>query len=240
MLSKSLVSLCLSAFAGASLLSSVAVAAPAPAASATSSGHGHGHSHDHGHGNSSQITCTPTYLGAGDGGFTLILGDSGATGTEPDGRGPYSNVGRLSPSSNEATTLVTDEDTKDYYRFYACSSNSLGVKAKEGSINYGLLVLENGNKDNGMQCIQTRGSPPEEDHSEADLVVGACSLDDTYDKQDRQFFSVDDGTLIWKFRGNPQFPNFLDGGNASKGSKVQVRQGVTQNKYNGFQFADSD
>lgn len=239
MLSKSLVSLCLSAFAGASLLSSVAVAAPAPAASATSSGHGHGHSHDHGHGNSSQITCTPTYLGAGDGGFTLILGDSGATGTEPGGRGPYSNVGRLSTSSNEATSLVTDEDTKDYYRFYECSSNALGVKAQEGYIYYGLLVLENGNKDNGMQCIQTRGSPPEEDHSEADLVVGACSLDDKYDKQDKQFF-IRGENGVWRFRGNPQFPNFLDAGDASKGSKVQVRQGVTQNKYNGFQFADSD
>lgn len=201
---------------------------------------------------SGQIKCTASYVGAGVGGAGLILDGSGPNNdtSSQAGNGKSSLVGRLSQGStenglNERSDLIVDAQTPDTFRFYECESSSLGVKAKEGSDNYGLLVLQHGTADDGLlkgtgQCIQTSTSPPEEDHSKANFIVAPCSIEDTGYIQAKQFFTVNNGRLVWQFRGNTGFPNFLDGKNLQKGDPVTVREGHSTNQFNGFIFVDTD
>ncbi|CAO1623827.1 unnamed protein product [Sympodiomycopsis kandeliae] len=201
---------------------------------------------------SGQIKCTASYLGAGKGGAGLILDGSGPNDdtSSQAGNGKESLVGRSNRFStqnglNEQSDLVVDSQTLDTFRFYECDSTSLGVKSNDGSNRNGLLVLQHGNVDDGLltgdgQCIQTSTAPPEEDHSQASFVVAPCDLNDASDFQAKQFFTVNNGKLIWQFRGNTEFPNFLDGKNLEKGDAVTVRQGVSSNPYNGFIFVDTD
>ena len=84
-------------------------------------------------------------------------------------------------------------------------------------------------------------SPPEEDHFTSPLFVSPCTLEDVAEKQERQFWSVDEGTLVWKYRGLPAFEHFLQtrDGSLEKAATVLVHEGQ-DSTFNGLLFEDTD
>lgn len=203
-----------------------------------------------------QITCSPSYLGAGKGGGRLILNNSTPNGTSAAGR-PIPYVAKsISGDPLSAALVVNPDNVDDVYRFYSCSSKSLGVEAKETvrddegndmTTDYGLLVKTSKNAgdqpltDGNFQCIVSSQSPPEEDHFQSPLFVSPCTLEDIAEKQNRQFWSVSEGSLVFKYRGLPEFEHYLKtrDGTLDKAQTILVQQGQDV-RFNGLYFEDLD